>query len=251
MDITSCHVFQAVLANQVFTNSADYEKVRYIYQVLKKKSNYLSLGTVNDYKYQNLMSFLTASNISSFYTVEQYIQQHNDSLANAKLSQISPVNSMETDFKTALDLYIKHQNQPLNGQDSSVLLTIANKNAHNIGNAAFMARNLLGLCIVDHYTTNASVIRMANTEKSINNSDLIVKVYPNPTKDQITIEFTQRSEGFGQIIIFNMLGQEVLNKYFDTNQKARINTSILDAGVYFYKIIKNNKILNNDKLIKL
>ncbi len=197
------------------------------------------------------MSFLTASNISSFYTVEQYIQQHKDSLAISQLSQVSPVNSMETDFKIALDLYIKHQSRPLNSQDSSALFAIANKNAHNIGNAAFIARNLLGLCIVDQYTTNASIIRMANTEKSIRNNNSMVKVYPNPTKNQITIEFTQKNEGFAQIIIYNMLGQEVLNKYFDTNRNAQINTSALDAGVYFYKIIKNNEILNNDKLIKL
>jgi len=145
---------------------------------------------------------------------------------------------------------IKHLTRPLIAQDSSILYTIAHKNAHYTGHAAFLARNLLGLCIVDQYIVNGKLVRKANNT-DITNPSLNVKVYPNPTKNQITIEFTQSSEGIGQIIIFNMLGQEVLNKFFDTNQKTRINTSTLDAGVYFYKIIKNNEILNNDKLIKL
>ena len=67
-----------------------------------------------------------------------------------------------------------------------------------------------------------------------------VSVYPNPVNKELTINTTLDLEN-SIISIFNIQGKKVFNTRFDSN---KINVSSLETGVYFLRIIQNNKQVN-------
>lgn len=74
------------------------------------------------------------------------------------------------------------------------------------------------------------------------------RIYPNPAKDILTIE----GENIQSIEITNELGQIILRKeYIDANNQIDINICNLSSGIYFVRILANEKsaieklIINN------
>ena len=59
-----------------------------------------------------------------------------------------------------------------------------------------------------------------------------IKIYPNPTKDNLTIETNSNTEQ--RLEIINLIGQTVYTIYI--NKKATINTSAFANGVYILKL---------------
>jgi hypothetical protein len=51
-----------------------------------------------------------------------------------------------------------------------------------------------------------------------------------------------------ELRIYNILGKEVLNTTI-TKQLTTLESSKLSSGIYFYKVIGNNKIIQSGKLI--
>jgi uncharacterized repeat protein (TIGR03803 family) len=78
-----------------------------------------------------------------------------------------------------------------------------------------------------------------------------IKLYPNPTNDEITIDCGNLDNVSGwSIKIVNMLGQEVFNGIMNT-QLYDISTQTWDnKGVYFVKIYdESNNLINTKKII--
>ncbi|PIX36223.1 MAG: hypothetical protein COZ59_02295, partial [Bacteroidetes bacterium CG_4_8_14_3_um_filter_31_14] len=77
-----------------------------------------------------------------------------------------------------------------------------------------------------------------------------VKLFPNPTKDELNINF---SEELGKCVIEinNIQGETVIKKVVDVNQntKLQIPTDKLSSGLYFVKITNTKGVLNS-KMIK-
>jgi len=71
------------------------------------------------------------------------------------------------------------------------------------------------------------------------------KIYPNPAINEINVEVTE--EGNYMFEIYNLLGEEIIDRRFLT--KSKIDISQLSNGTYFYLIKKDNTILKADKLI--
>ena len=72
-----------------------------------------------------------------------------------------------------------------------------------------------------------------------------VDIYPNPTKNFVTIS----GENLSKIEIFNITGQMVLN--FDyTNDNQTIDLVNLYSGIYFFKIIDKNGNHCTKKVVK-
>ena len=59
-----------------------------------------------------------------------------------------------------------------------------------------------------------------------------IKIYPNPTKDNLTIETNYNTEQ--RLEILNLIGQTVYTT--NINKKAIINTSAFANGVYILKL---------------
>jgi len=67
----------------------------------------------------------------------------------------------------------------------------------------------------------------------LNNS--FVKLFPNPSKDIITLTLAQNSNG--QIILTDILGKEVLSKSFTSNEVQLNLKSLASKGTYFAKVL--------------
>ena len=75
----------------------------------------------------------------------------------------------------------------------------------------------------------------------------VATIYPNPFSSSITINnLTQIDKA--ELRMYNVLGAEVMSANI-TNQLTTLETSNLPAGVYFYKIISNNKTVQSGRLI--
>ncbi len=76
-----------------------------------------------------------------------------------------------------------------------------------------------------------------------------VTIYPNPFSSSATVSITDASQiNNAELIIHNILGEVVLNIKL-AEQLTTIKTNHLPSGVYFYKIISENKITQSGRLI--
>lgn len=82
-----------------------------------------------------------------------------------------------------------------------------------------------------------------DTPSSIDKSGTIISneyftVYPNPANDQFTIMISGNNiQNTGQLIIYDILGQEVLNRQINSKSEININTSEWISGIYLVKVI--------------
>jgi spore germination protein YaaH len=115
---------------------------------------------------------------------------------------------------------IRYENNPTtSGRINSIVIDTA----HNI---SIMATEMVD---VDFLIT--AVEELNNT---------ILKVYPNPAKEKITIQFNAPQTG--QLIIRDISGREVIIQQINQTQQAAVNVQALSQGVYFLsykdKVIK-------------
>lgn len=82
---------------------------------------------------------------------------------------------------------------------------------------------------------------------SIDETNEVVKVYPNPFENSLTIDLTNLEDHNCSINIYNVLGTLVMNKNL-TKKITSIETN-LTSGVFFYEVIMNNKIIQSGKLV--
>ncbi len=103
----------------------------------------------------------------------------------------------------------------------------------------FLITSNLGAVYVDN------IYLHKNTLSSDNFSALKVKLYPNPTTSVLNIE----SAGIIQsIAIYNVLGQEVLNRTIDSTS-ARIDVASFNSGIYVVKSVIDG-VTSSSKFIK-
>lgn len=76
-----------------------------------------------------------------------------------------------------------------------------------------------------------------------------VSIAPNPFSSYANITLSDASKtGKYQLKIYNILGTEVMNSII-TKQSMTLNTGNLHTGIYFYKLMENDKVVQTGKLI--
>ena len=65
-----------------------------------------------------------------------------------------------------------------------------------------------------------------------NTVNATINVYPNPVKENLTVETNSNTEQ--RLEILNLIGQTIYTTYI--NKKATINTSVFAKGVYILKL---------------
>ena len=68
------------------------------------------------------------------------------------------------------------------------------------------------------------------------------QVYPNPTNGKFTVIFKQNSHEKTNLIIYNLLGQEVLKRNFTSTQVTLNLPQSSPQGIYFLVIRQGEKI---------
>ena len=91
--------------------------------------------------------------------------------------------------------------------------------------------------ILDLY--NASLGSCSSS--TIQNDPLTIKLYPNPSNDFFNIDLTGHGEGY--LMICDVLGKNLFDKDFNSNQVSLNVNRLKSKGTYFVKIFDDNKQL--------
>jgi len=77
----------------------------------------------------------------------------------------------------------------------------------------------------------------------------VVSIYPNPSKTSINIDIIDSSKiKNAELKLYDALGAVIVNTTL-TNMKTTISTSKFTTGIYFYKVLDNDKTIQSGKLI--
>lgn len=79
--------------------------------------------------------------------------------------------------------------------------------------------------------------------------DIHIEIYPNPAKDEITVEFEQFTEN-SKFSLFNIKGERVLEIEINSNI-SKVDVSLLFSGHYFYTIENQGKQFQKGRLVIL
>lgn len=70
-----------------------------------------------------------------------------------------------------------------------------------------------------------------------------VRIYPNPTVDELRIETAQVPEKINSIWLFDMTGKEVLSKGNLTSESYALDVSALPTGIYYLKLLLGDQVV--------
>jgi len=175
-----------------------------------------------------------------------------------------------TDFSTLpnldfiggqINIYENPQLESLAGLDSVDITTIWD--LHIMNNPTLSECEVKSICtLLDSLSISISiennapgcnsqeeVIEACLTEiEELNIPDEHFMVYPNPTKEWLYIEQSSYNYTYN-LILRNLYGQVAKEEKNIQFQHYALNVADLKAGVYFYIIRENEKVLQNGKLI--
>jgi hypothetical protein len=111
---------------------------------------------------------------------------------------------------------------------------------HNDGNVEVFRGNTDGSFI---YQTLS-----ANKEDDVLSSRTLINLFPNPTKEEFTLNIPATSTAASVIRITDLQGK-LLTTQIIHNGSAKFGKE-LKRGVYVVQIMQNNKVVYNQKIIK-
>ena len=113
--------------------------------------------------------------------------------------------------------------------------------------------------IAYNFTANSSGssmlgLQMINTNQGWDDGQIkpTLSAFPNPTKGMIVIKLEQTGNDFYKINVSNTIGQVLKTiKVPDAARESRIKVDLSDypAGVYFYSLLVNDKMVETKRLI--
>ncbi len=82
----------------------------------------------------------------------------------------------------------------------------------------------------------------------------IIKVFPNPASELLNISYTLKSKSAIQLEIVDVLGKiclmQTVDRINEGENTSTVNTSSLNAGVYFVRMKQNGAVIYNSKFTK-
>lgn len=84
-------------------------------------------------------------------------------------------------------------------------------------------------------TVSTTVTVKGNSINNLNLNHQALKLYPNPALEKVTVENASTFK-MKKIVVFNMLGQEVLTENVNNTKLSNIDISTLNAGMYQVRI---------------
>jgi hypothetical protein len=100
----------------------------------------------------------------------------------------------------------------------------------------------------DPIITNTFQTEFFETLSVSNHETVSFTMFPNPTKDEVTIQLPNSSFESGKINIYNIQGKLILQNIYIQEQTPTIDISILEKGLYFVELT-TGKASNVEKLI--
>ncbi len=82
-----------------------------------------------------------------------------------------------------------------------------------------------------------------------NSESTLSNVYPNPANMKATFNYTVEAGAKAELLIRNVLGSTIRKIELAGDGQARISTSELSEGIYFYSLMVNGRIQSTRKLV--
>ena len=131
-----------------------------------------------------------------------------------------------------------HDNSPLSSSDYFKIIEI-----DPLGRK-WVSASGSGVTVID----DSDVIYNPTSIKPIIKNSAI-SIYPNPTTDQIFVEFNAEKKGESQFIFFDLTGKKVKSFYRSVNQIFKLSISDLQKGIYVLEI-RNGSFTSTHKVVK-
>lgn len=121
--------------------------------------------------------------------------------------------------------------------------------AFTIGNKAYAGNGNTcgGSCYINDWYEFSS---LTNSIQNINQQQLNLNVFPNPTSGLINIEYEKVTSNKLQLSIYDVIGQQTINYELSTiDSKNSIDLSSLNNGIYIFEILNDGLLIKKDKII--
>lgn len=146
-------------------------------------------------------------------------------------------------------LFNKTQPHFLNANAIVQLKQLAANNDATSHKAADLLRMAIGGYDYDFAKVENSAKPRSKRIKSLNEN--AVAVWPNPAKDNVTIDYVLQGEQHGELYLFDATGSILLQKTLpNQTAKTNINVANLPTGIYLLMIKQDGKMVYQTKLIK-
>ena len=167
----------------------------------------------------------------------------------AKLSQIADTGTINHNRLIVDNIYLAswaQDNFELTDEQINELMEIALLSPYSGGDAVYTARVMLNLNPVDEGLDYALPPPRPKQEVKPNTAH----IYPNPSRESITIAFDQPITGEGIVEIWSMMGNKLLSERIPKDYVEQIiNINSLTSGLYLYVIKVNGVKFSSGKLI--
>jgi hypothetical protein len=218
----------------------------YLYTVLFNDSSLMYLGGDLDNEYQAFYDSLRNVPISSFVEVEMLFNEGDYYAAREVNSSIEPRNNLEVYRQTVNEILFSTWLQGqyhFTPEDSATLLAIATLTPYAGGYGVYTARVMLGIDPQDHEVAYRKPAAQTGTQHEA------VKLYPNPARALVTVEFLEETDLKHCFIEFySVHGQKLLAEPLQ-NLSQTISVSALPNGIHFYRVVNNSRVVQTGKLV--
>lgn len=208
----------------------------YIYEILRKNPSLLYMGTPDDNLYQQFYAEMHYSEAEQVIKMREAMYKEDLAVAIEKLENFAGEDQVNENRREVNRIYINTwaQNQyQFTPEQEDALNQLAYLTPYSGGDAVYTARVLLN---IDPDDVGLDFVKPKAPQPKASN-EITAKVFPNPTKDKLTIQFTDVIEADALICIYNNMGSLVYNDYISKGNSEKIlDVSKLKSGLYFYNV---------------
>lgn len=196
-------------------------------------------------EYLDMLHTIENTNIPLYYNLmHSNLSEQTDSISFI-LSEINADNEMEEALSYIIPFIILDLNDSMaiaTDSDLEDILTLANSNPKQYGPAVYIAQAILGMRVEDPLEEELE-------EKSGIIPEVQFTMYPNPAFQYIAIQSNIEVNEKLKVEIYNMQGIQVYSSDYHINHSVDI--SKLNSGVYFVRLLEDNKNIFTENLLIL
>lgn len=231
-------------------------------------NRWMQKGAINDSAFalnQQLM-FHQLSKDTALFNSKQW-KPFVDSMKNTALgrsmnrntqSNIVLANNFDRNVQTISAIVAKHaKDSILSASDLNTLRQVAVLCPYYDGIAVYQARAILLEYGNPPITNECEIIRVKSKQKGNRKqksmlegeSNVEFKIYPNPTNSLVNIEYKVENEQEIIFELYDVVGKKKVAQSLNEGLIHRIDIKEIQTGIYFYRLIQGNSVLENGKLI--
>lgn len=253
--VNAVQLMEKIVQNQLpMSTSEKWLSKHHIYRALESDVATRNSSSV-------LSGFYTlqqGSNYQAIMDIEADIYANQLFSAQAKLSALTPSNNIESNVKQYYQIYLNYLNGgSLSGADSSALYTLSAGCPHTDGVVVHLARAMYNavyqkiLWWEDNCVWNAGegnkTLGSREVDNSATNSDMRVKVYPNPSNGVVVVECIGCE--ISRIEVLDISGKKVFERIIK-EELGYIKVELsLHKGTYIMNVTEKGGLMSSQKIM--